>query len=366
MDRPYRLAIAGYAHSHIMGNAKDFYKLGDRVSFVAAADVPPLVEPLNDCDGTRYGIMHRLNKELGIEKIYDDYVKMLDEEKPDIVLVCAENAFHGRVCEEILRRGIHVVMEKPMASTMQDAMRIARASREGGASVVINWPTTWQSSVRMAHKLCMDGEIGRLFKLTFRNGDSQGPLSYGQQMNDFERGREWWYQSVAGGGALLDYCCYGACLSCWFFGEKPVAAYGMKANFNSHYGDAEDYATITAQFPKGVAILEGSWTTVSTGIPSGPILYGLDGTMVVDGDEVRVYKTRHSKNPDAIFVPDPLPEGRHTLGEEVLHHLRTGEPLHSTLSLPNNLLAMSILDAGIRSAGSGKLEPALDAYSTIG
>ena len=366
MDRPYRLGIVGYAHSHIMSNAKDFFHLGSKVSFVGTADVPPLVEPINNCEGSRYGIMRSLNKELGIELIYDDYVKMLDEQKPDIVLVCAENAFHGRVCEEILRRGIHVVMEKPMADTMQDAMRIDRAAREGGATVVINWPTTWQPSVRMAHKLCMDGAIGRLFKFTFRNGDSQGPLSYGQKMNDFERGREWWYQSAAGGGALLDYCCYGACLSCWFFGEKPFSAYGMKANFNSQYGDVEDYATITARFPTGVAILEGSWTTVSTGIPSGPILYGFDGTMVVDGNEIRVYKTRHSKQPDAVYTPDLLPEGRQTLAEEVIHHLRTGEPLHPTLSLPNNLFAMSILDAGIRSARSGKLELATDACSTVG
>ena len=57
-------------------------------------------------------------------------------------------------------------------------------------------------------------------------------------------------------GALLDYCCYGACLSRWFFGEKSVAAYGMTANFNSPYGNVEDYATITVRFPQGVAILE--------------------------------------------------------------------------------------------------------------
>lgn len=366
MDRPYRLGIVGYAHSHIMSNAKDFFQLGNQVSFVGAADIPPLVEPLNDCEGTRYGIMRRLNQELGIERIYDDYKKMLDEQNPDIVLVCAENAFHGRVCEEILRRGIHVVMEKPMAATMQDAMRIARASKEGNAAMVINWPTTWHPAVRLAQRLCAEGRIGKLFKFTYRNADSQGPLSYGQQMTDFERGREWWYQSVTGGGALLDYCCYGAGLSCWFFDEKPVAAFGMKANFNSPYGDAEDYATITARFPQGVAILEGSWTTVSSGIPSGPIIYGLEGTMVVDGNEVRIYKTRHSKDPDAIHTPDPLPAGRRTLGEEVLHHLRSGEPLHPTLSLPNNLLAMSILDAGIRSSQSGKMELAMDASSTIG
>ena len=63
---------------------------------------------------------------------------------------------------------------------------------------------------------------------------------------------------------------------------------------------------------------------------------------------------------------DPLPEGRQTLGEEVVHHLETGEPLHHTLDMPFNLEAMAILDAGIRSAASGKVELVNDATWCIG
>lgn len=366
MDRPYRLGIIGYAHSHISGNAEDFHLLGNKVSFIAGADIKPLVEPTNDSEGTRYGRMRSLNRELGLDNIYEDYIKLLDENKLDIALVCAENAFHGRVCEEILRRGVHVVMEKPLAVNMTDAMRITRAASEGKATVVVNWPITWNPAVRLAHKLCREGAIGKLFKFTYRNGESLGPLSYFHKMTDVERGREWWYQSAAGGGALLDYCCYGAIMSCWFFDGKPVSAYGVKANYNSFYGDTEDYATITALFPDGVAIMEGSWTTVNSGTPAGPILYGLEGTLVVDGNEVRLYKTRFTKEPDTVYTPDPLPEGRSMLGEEVLHHLRSGEPLHPTLSLANNILATSILDAGIRSTQSGRMETVKDVHSTTG
>ncbi len=85
----------------------------------------------------------------------------------------ARNAFRGKVFEEILHRGIHVVMEKPMVSAMQGAMRIARASREGGAAVVVNWSSTWQPSVCMAHKLCMDGDKVRVCKTSQgKNPDS--------------------------------------------------------------------------------------------------------------------------------------------------------------------------------------------------
>ncbi len=366
MKPTYRLGIIGYAHSHILSNAPSFSKLGERVSFVASADNQPLVQPINDSKGTRVGIRRDVEARLAIPHIYDDWRAMLREQRLDIVLMCADNAMHPEIGEAILRTGAHVVLEKPMCVTTQGALRMARAAREGGGRIIVNWPSTWNPAVRLAHKLTQEGAVGRVFKLTYRNSESLGPLMYGQVITDVEKGYEWWHQSAPGGGALLDYCCYGACLSRWFIGQKAVAAYGMKANFNSPYGDAEDYATITARFPEAVAILEGSWTSVSSGIPHGPIVYGLDGTLVVDADQVKLYKTRHGMTPDEVYDAPALPQGRASLGEEVLHCLDSGEPLHETLDLPLNIDAQAILDAGIRSAASGKVELVTDQTWAIG
>ncbi|MGI6173756.1 MAG: Gfo/Idh/MocA family protein [Christensenellales bacterium] len=368
MGKKYRVAVVGYAHSHIMYHIDCFLKQGDRIEWVASADNTPLVRPENDSMGTRYGIMNHYLEKVPFQKVYDNPAKLLAENPDiDIVLMCADNAMHGEVAEPFLRRGIHVLLEKPFSASMQEARRMVRAAEEGGAEIVVNWPTTWSPAIRYAHKLISEGEIGKLFKVTFRNADSLGPLSYGQILTDAEKSREWWYQEKAGGGALLDYCCYGACLSRWFFGERAVAAYALKANFDSHYGDAEDYATITARYPQGVAILEGSWTTVNTGIPNGPIFYGTEGTMVVEKDNsLACYKTRHKIEPDIVYDVPPLPAGRTDLAEEFLHHLETGEPLHPTLSLPVNLDAMSLLDAGIRSSRSGHLELLNDKTWCIG
>ncbi len=65
---------------------------------------------------------------------------------------------------------------------------------------------------------------------------------------------------------------------------------------------------------------------------------------------------RRRLSPQAI-VADPLPAGRDTLAREFIHHLETGEPLHETLQVGFNLQAQAILEAGIRSAASGQLEP---------
>jgi len=367
MKRGWRIAVIGYAHSHIMHHIKCFLKQGDRVEWVATADTKPLVQPRTDVPGTRYGVMKQIHQMVPFQKHYDDYQLLLDENELDLVITCSENARHADVACAALKKGITVLMEKPFASTLQEALRMVRAAKEGNAEIIINWPTTWTPAIRYAHELISQGEIGKLFKITYRNSDSYGPLSYGQEMTDIDRGYEWWYQQQAGGGALLDYCCYGACLSRWFYGEKAVGAYGLKGRFDSDFGDVEDYATITARYPRGVAILEGSWTTQNTGVACGPLFFGTEGTMVVEKpNTLSCYRTRHQHTPDIVYDIPPLPEGREDIAQEVLHHLETGEPLHPTLSLPVNLDAMALLDAGIRSANSNKMELVNDGYWCIG
>ena len=152
----------------------------------------------------------------------------------------------------------------------------------------------------------------------------------------------------------------------------------MRANLLSHYGDADDNAVITVRFPQALAILEATWTTWHVGVPTGPIAYGTQGTMVVnrhpgEGGEpprgvVEVYTTRGYSlaGPDRVAEGEPLPAGRATLAQEFIHHLETGEPLHPTLEPMQNLEVMAILDAGIRSADSGKVELVDDASWCIG
>jgi len=366
MPKVYRIAAIGFAHSHIETNIKEFAGCAGRTEMVAVADVPPRVQSLSVERGTRYDELKQAVKLYGMKE-YEDYNELIEENEIDICCVCAENAYHPLIAEKLLSRGIHVVFEKPLAADFKGAMRIWRAARAGKAKVVTNWPTAWSPVMRKAKELVDAGAIGRVFKFSYRNSDSLGPLSYGQVITEDELATEWWYSSDQGGGSMLDYCCYGACMSCWYLGQKPVSAYGLKANINSHYGDAEDYAAIMVKFPEAVAHLEGSWTTVNGGVPAGPLIYGTEGTIVVNrASGVEVYKTRHKSEPDEVVEAQPLPAGRANLGEEVIHHLDTGEPLFPMIDLPMSMLSAAILDAGARSAASQKLEPCYDEFWSIG
>ncbi len=380
MSSIYRLGAIGFAHMHVNTLLAEFARLPN-VRWVACADTVPEVPSLSAKPSSRKANLKLAQEVIGIPEVYADYREMLDKERLDIVIFCPENARHGEVAEAIAARGVHMVTEKPMSATLADALRMVRACRANKVELMVNWPTTWSTAMRAMKRLLGEEVIGDVLEVKWRNGASMGPLSYttgADAFSDAEKGAEWWHRAAAGGGALLDYCCYGACLARYFIGEQAVAAYGLKANLISHYGDADDNAVITVRFPRAMAVLEGTWTTWNVGLPTGPVVYGSRGTLVLSsrpGSEggrptpvVEVYTTRgHGPaDPDQIVVGDPLPVGRATLAEEFIHHLETGEPLHPTLEMVFNLEVMAILDAGARSASSGKLEMVDSATWCIG
>lgn len=371
MPRTYRLGVIGFAHMHVNGLIRSFAELPN-VEWVACADTVPDVPELVEVRSSRAWNLRQAHEITGIPKVYSDYREMLAKEHFDFVIFCPENAKHGEVAEAIAAHGAHMLTEKPMAASLPEALRMVRAAQAHKVELFINWPSTWSPAVRKAKELLDQGVIGDLWQVKWRAG-SMGPMSHGStrpgpdgtpiEITDVEKGATWWYRAGTGGGALLDYCCYGACLARWYVGVPAVAAFGMMANFNSQYGSADDNAVITVRFPRAMAILEATWSCVDHAVPTGPILYGTTGTLVVEchgGQQTVKIARGRGREPESV-QGDPLPPGRQNIAQEIMHHLETGEPVHETLQASFNLDAQAILDAGIRSAASGKLELVNDA-----
>jgi len=365
MSKKYRVAIIGFCHMHV-NHVAALYAAHPQVQWAAGADTQPLCPERRVAPYTRQWNLDHLVEKLGLPKTYGDYREMLQKEKPEIVIVSCENAQHAAVVEDCAAAGAHVCVEKPMAASLADALRMTRACDAAGTAMIVNWPVTWLPAVRKAKTLIDEGVIGRVLELKCRVGHT-GPLGPSAShagvsetaapMTGPERAATWWHQEAAGGGALLDFCCYGAMIARWYVGQPAVAALGMKANLDSQWADAEDNAAILVRFPEAMAAIEGSWTTWHHGGPSGPIVFGTTGTLVVEFDSpeacVRVYR-----GPGAAetFSAEPLPAGRTSVAEELIHHLETGDPVHPTLDARFNLETMAVLDAGLRSSRTGKLE----------
>ena len=233
----YKVVIVGFAHVHINDVAQHFYD-NPRIDLAACADLPPKVaEMRTDAPYTRQWNLKYCSGRFSL-KVYEDWIEMLEKEQPDLVVCNSENCYHVKVTEECARRGIAVCIEKPMATTLKDAMEMYRLAKAHHSLLMVNWPITWYAAMHTAKKMLEDGVIGDLIEVKTRMGHT-GPLGPGAQhagvseaaapMSGPERGASWWHQDAAGGGALLDYCCYGAMVTRWYIGEQATDAVAMAA-----------------------------------------------------------------------------------------------------------------------------------------
>jgi predicted dehydrogenase len=358
MARRYRVGVVGFAHMHVNELVERVAATG-RCDFVGVADTVPATPSLTTVEGSRRANLERALGAPGGPQRFEEWRGLL-EERLDLVIFCPEISRHAEVAEAFAGRGVHLLTEKPLAGRVADADRMISAAKAAGVALVTNWPITWRPAVRAVKSIVESGEIGEVVQFRWRNMASLGPMAHGSLhpgsttiglVSEAEKASEWWHQSAAGGGALLDYCCYGACLAAWIVG-MPQEVRAMAVNLMSP-GDAEDNATLLLKFARAVGTIEASWTSFHNGVPNGPIVMGTHGTLVVDGARVLVFKERGSVVPSRVEEGVPLAAGRGTIGEEMLHHIETGEALHPTLDVALNREAVAILDAGRRAADTG-------------
>ncbi|MBE3133735.1 MAG: Gfo/Idh/MocA family oxidoreductase, partial [Acidobacteria bacterium] len=266
--KTYRVGAIGFAHMHI-NNVLALFGKHPQVRLVACADTVPARPELRKGPYTREWNVEFALSEIGVPHAYADYREMLAKEKFDIIVCCAENARHPEVVEACATAGVHVCVEKPMAMSLEHGLRMARAARAAGTRLVVNWPMTWSGAARKAGQLIQAGAVGRVIEVKWRGGHT-GPLGPGAEhqgvaekakmLTGTQLGATWWHHAADGGGAMLDYCCYGAMVSFWYIGERGLAAVGLKGNLASPWGDADDNGAMIVRFPSAMGLYEGSWT----------------------------------------------------------------------------------------------------------
>ena len=153
-------------------------------------------------------------------------------------------------------------------------------------------------------------------------------------------------------------------VSYWMAGKPAVAAMGMRVNSIHALADAEDNAAMIVRYPDCYAVLEGTWTTYNHTFKS-PIVYGTKGALVGDYKTGKV-QFYHTDGTVEDIENDPLPEELKDVACAYVHHMDTDEPIHYTAQPEFNLDAMAILDAGIRSSDSGKIELVNNLHWQIG
>src|SRR5262245_52835204 len=234
-----------------------------------------------------------------------------------------------------------------MASTFAGAARMRGAARAAGVQLMVNWPIFWWPHLQYAFKLIGDGRIGEVFQVNYRSAHA-GPRELGCSPHF----SEWLYDPQRNGaGALMDYCCYGAALTCTLLGlpSRVTAVSGRIAKPDLM---AEDNAVLVMQHARAISTSTASWTQIGHMTSYIPMIYGSEGTLVLHNGEVWLANHEHEDGVK-LDIP-PLAEGQRSSAELFLGHIRSGEPSTCLCSADVGLLGQEVLDAGLISAAEGR------------
>ena len=215
------------------------------VELVAGADLVP-------------GKAEAFFKKHGVEgvKCYPDHKSMLDSEQLDAVSVCTYNRTHAECTIYALKKGVHVLLEKPMCVTLEEGLEIMKAEKESGKVLSIGFQPRFDANMKMIKKIVESGELGKIYYIQTGGGRRHGiPTPFGTSFIE---------DKTAGIGAMADIGCYAMDMVLNAIGyPKPLTVTGYTSDFfgknPSYYPTHPEYAKVFGvdDFAAGFVRLEG-------------------------------------------------------------------------------------------------------------
>ena len=329
----FRMAVLGLVHSHAWGPLRTMAK-NPEIEVVGVSDVNADLREL-------------AGKELPGVALYEDYRKMLDEKKPEAVWSFVENDRHLEITRACASRGVHVIFEKPMAATYAQARQMADIARKSKIHLMINYQMAWWPTNYAAYDFAAGGNLGKVWRVRSVIGHG-GPAPRDASDVRGQRFWAWLNDEKRGGGALIDFTCYGAVWLRWYLG-MPKTVYAITTHTRPDVYKANTNATVLASFPdNGVGIIEGSWDLPRSF--QDVEVFGNQGSLYMTSRAVEAYVGRDRKE-----VPAPsLDESRRDPIAYFAHAVRTGKAVEGMVSPEFNLDVVQIMEAARLSAASGK------------
>lgn len=340
-NKPLKVGVIGLTHTHvhwILGRPKD-----DKVVIVG------IVESNMEL-AKKYTQQHGLSMDI----VYASMDELIRHSKPEAVLAFGSIYEHLEVVEKFAPLGIHVMVEKPLAVSLDHARKMEILAKRYGIQLLTNYETTWYPTLHAANELLKNDSIGSLSQLIIRDGH-KGPLKIGVNKEFLD----WLTDPVKnGGGAIMDFGCYGANIATWMMnGEKPIAVMAVTQQLQKENNpEVDDESTIILTYKNAKVTIQASWNW-----PIGRKdmeVYGKTGVIYADNrNDLRIRISagydgfQESKiRLDELNPPynDPFTHFAAVINKEI------SSPEYDCSSLENNMIVMEILDAARLSAKKGR------------
>jgi len=327
-----RVGVLGLTHDHVWENL-DALVRHPNAALIAVAD-------------SRSELREKA-RAYGCDQLYADPEQLLNDVSLDAVYVYSDNRHSAELAVHAAKRGLHLMVEKPMAADYVGAVRMLAAARESKVQLMVNWPFIWWPSLQHALRLIVEGEIGTIFQVHYRAAHA-GPREAGCS----PAFSEWLLDPHRNGsGVLMDYCSYGAALTCLLLG-LPSRVTGVTGRNVKLELPAEDNAVVVMQHAEAISTSVASWTQIGHMTSYEPMFYGTRGTLVVRHDSILI---ANGADQDGHAIPVPELAPRETSSAAFfIHHIASGAPIAGLCSAEVSLAAQQVLSAALMSAQEGR------------
>ena len=208
---------------------------------------------------------------------YTDYKKML-EEHPEIELVAiaTDSGVHAKIALYCINQGKNIIVEKPMAMSMQDATEMIKRSEEKGVKLAVCHQNRFNVAVQEMRKAVENGRFGKL---------SHGSISVRWNRNKtYYEQAPWRGKWASDGGALMNQCIHGIDLLRWMMGDEVEEVYGATRQQFHDYLECEDVGIAILKFKNGaIGTIEGTVNVFPKNLEETLYLFGETGTVKLGG-----------------------------------------------------------------------------------
>jgi len=282
------------------------------LSHLSILGAHPKVEIVGVCDTSKL-VVEVLERYSGY-KCFPDYLKMVNETRPDAVFVSVPTKSHYHMVKELLNKGVHVFTEKPFCLNPEESSELAQLAKKTGVVNQVGYHNKFVGTFREVKRLITKGSIG---EITHFQGEAHGPVVIKKKSDT------WRSDPNEGGGCLMDYASHVIDLINDIISPIDSCKGSMLKSIYSKNVDDSVYALVSTQSgPSGIISVNWSDDTyrkMSTSIT----IIGTEGKIVSDANELKVYfkgeklPENYSKGWNVKYVTD--------LTEEVNFYLRGEE-----------------------------------------
>lgn len=214
-------------------------------------------------------------------KSYTDYKLMIDHEKPDLIAIATESGNHAEIAKYCIKKGIHLIIEKPIALSLNDTDEIIELSKKYNVVVSACHQNRFNKSIQKIRESLEQQRFGKLYHGTAH-------IRWNREKDYYIQApwRGTWEQD---GGALMNQCIHNIDLLRWMMGNEIDEVFAYTDNLKHDYIEAEDLGIAVVKFRNGsYGIIEGTTNIFPRNLEETLYIFGEKGTVKAGGKSVNI------------------------------------------------------------------------------